>query len=96
MDRSGLTPGAELKLNTDAGYITYTIRGEVNRGGSCIVYDASYTDTLSNFKLVRIKECYPHALRIDREPEGALRVRDQDAEAFGRARGRVIAADSSR
>ena len=60
--RIALAPGAELKLHTGTGYVIYTINREVGRGGSCIVYDASYADNLGNYKLVRVKECYPHAL----------------------------------
>ena len=56
--RIALAPGDVLKLSTKTGYTEYTIACEIGRGGSCIVYDASYTDNLGNFKLVRIKECY--------------------------------------
>lgn len=41
-----LTPGTVLKLSTKTGYTEYTIRRELARGCSCIVYDASYTDNL--------------------------------------------------
>ena len=61
-----LTPGTVLKLSTKTGYTEYTIRRELARGCSCIVYDASYTDNLGNYKLVRIKECYPYALKMTR------------------------------
>ena len=50
-----LTPGTVLKLSTKTGYTEYTISRELARGCSCIVYDASYTDNLGNYKLVRIK-----------------------------------------
>lgn len=53
-----------LKLSTKTGYTEYTVSRELARGGSCIVYDASYTDNLGNYKLVRIKECYPYALKM--------------------------------
>lgn len=45
-----LTPGTVLKLSTKTGYTEYTIRRELARGCSCIVYDASYTDNLGNYK----------------------------------------------
>ncbi len=68
--RIALAPGNVLKLSTNTGYIEYRITREIGRGGSCIVYDASYTDNLGNFKLVRIKECYPHAMRFTRDEDG--------------------------
>ena len=61
--RIALTPGTKLKLSTATGYTIYTINQEVGRGGSCIVYDASYIDNLGNHKLVRVKECQKLANR---------------------------------
>lgn len=90
--RQALTPGAKLKLNTHTGYVLYTVNKEVGRGGSCIVYDASYTDNLGNYKLVRIKECYPHALRITRNNDDEVSADQQDALAFVSAKERMIAA----
>ncbi len=90
--RIALTPGAVLKLETNTGYTIYTINREVGRGGSCIVYDASYTDNLGNFKLVRIKECYPHALRLSRDETGMLTAEARDADAFVAAKNRLTAA----
>ena len=87
--RIALTPGAELKLTTDTGYTLYTINREIGRGGSCIVYDASYTDNLGNFKLVRIKECYPHAMRLTRQQDLSLLPEERDANAFAAAKGRL-------
>ena len=71
--RKALTPGTVLKLHTRTGYTEYFVRREIGRGGSCIVYDASTTDNLENEKLVRIKECYPHAMRLIREDDGEWR-----------------------
>ncbi len=90
--RIALAPGAELKLHTGTGYVLYTINREVGRGGSCIVYDASYNDNLGNYKLVRVKECYPHALRISRKENNALVAEERDARAFAAAKERLIAA----
>ena len=90
--RTALAPGAVLKLSGGTGYIPYTINKEVGRGGSSIVYDASYTDNLGNYKLVRIKECYPHALRAERSESGELLPEDRDARAFAEAKERQIAA----
>lgn len=89
--RIALTPNAVLKLKSGTGYIPYTINREIGRGGSCIVYDASYTDNLGNYKLVRVKECYPHAMRISRKQNGALSSESRDERAFVTAKERMIA-----
>lgn len=88
--RKALTPGTILKLSTCTGYTEYFVHREIGRGGSCIVYDASSTDNLGNDKLVRIKECYPHALRISRSEDGALHVEDRDSAAFEAAKKRMV------
>lgn len=90
--RIALTPGTVLKLSTKTGYTEYTVSRELARGGSCIVYDASYTDNLGNYKLVRIKECYPYALKMTRDEDGALHPAVRDDEAFDAAKKRLIAA----
>ena len=88
-ERIALAPSAVLKLKTDTGYTPFIIRHEVGRGGSCIVYDASYNDHLGNFKLVRIKECYPHAIRITRNADGKLTANPVDSDAFAAAKKRM-------
>ena len=90
--RSALAPGDVLKLSTSTGYTEYSITREVGRGGSCIVYDASYTDNLGNFKLVRVKECYPHAMRLTRDEDGTLHPSSRDEEKFKAAKSRLIEA----
>lgn len=88
--RKALSPGTMLNLqNREGSKARYTLKGEIGRGGSCIVYDASYEDNLGNHKLVRIKECYPHGLRINREPNGTLHAEKRDAEAFAEAQRRM-------
>ena len=88
--RKALAPGTILKLSTRTGYTEYSVRCEIGRGGSCIVYDASSADNLGNDKLVRIKECYPYALRIRRDGNGILRADDRDSAAFEAAKKRFI------
>ncbi len=88
--RKALTPGTVLKLHTRTGYTAYSVRREIGRGGSCIVYDASTTDNLGNDKLVRIKECYPHAMRLIREDDGSLHAEEKDSAAFQAAKSRLV------
>ena len=90
--RIALTPGDVLKLSTKTGYTEYTIAREIGRGGSCIVYDASYADNLGNFKLVRVKECWPHALRLTRAGDGSLHPSPRDEAAFEAAKSRLTEA----
>ena len=80
--RQALVPGSKLMFSTKTGSEQYTILCEIGRGGSCIVYDASYSDNLDNSKTVRIKECYPHAFRITRLPDNSLQAEQRDAERF--------------
>lgn len=91
--RKALFPGIVLQLrNREGSMVRYTLKGEIGRGGSCIVYDASYEDNLGNHKLVRIKECYPHGLRISREADGTLHAEERDAEGFAEAQRRMTEA----
>ncbi|MBQ6504378.1 MAG: AAA family ATPase [Flexilinea sp.] len=73
------------KLNFGPG-ILYTIKGEAGRGGSCIVYDALYQTNAGDSKLVRIKECYPFDIPLNRESSGALSCPDAAEDKFADAR----------
>ena len=90
--RIARAPGTVLKLSGGTGSVSYTIGREVGRGGSCIVYDASYTDSLGNYKRVRMKESCPAAVRAVRGENGELRPDPRDAQAFGEAKKRLTAA----
>lgn len=90
--RKALAPGMLLKLRTRTGYTEYSVRREIGRGGSCIVYDASTTDNLGNDKLVRIKECYPHAMRLIRGADGSLQAEEKDCAAFESAKKCIVEA----
>lgn len=81
--RTALKTGTLLKLsNGDGAAAQYTIQKEIGRGGSCIVYHASYRNNAGNIKTVHIKECYPFKLRITREDSGALIPDECDRQAF--------------
>ena len=91
--RRALTPGTTLHFfNRNGGEVRYTIRNEIGRGGSCLVYDASYEDSIGNRKLIRIKECYPYGLKIHRTDGGDLSPEEGDAAAFAISRERMKAA----
>ena len=81
--RIALAANTQLHFqNKEGGAIRYTIIKEIGRGGSCIVYDASYETNTGDLKYVRIKECYPFKLRIERTPDGTLRADSADADQF--------------
>lgn len=88
--RIALQSGTLLELsNMDDSVDLYTIQNEIGRGGSCIVYDASYADNAGNLKTVRIKECYPFKLRIVREESGRLLPIESDASDFEQCKNRM-------
>lgn len=81
--RIALAEGTELCFtNQDNGMVRYRIQSEVGRGGSCIVYDASYQNNIGQKRLVRIKECYPFKLSITRDDKNRLVFKESDREAL--------------
>ncbi len=81
--RTALSPNTELTFGPDS---RYTIRSEIGRGGSCIVYDGSYRTNAGDEKTVRIRECYPFDLALSRLPSGELACPPEEAERFAAAR----------
>ena len=73
------------KLKIGPGTL-YTIKGEAGRGGSCIVYDAVYQTNAGDMKLVRIKECYPFDIPLNRESSGKLSCPDSAEGKFADAK----------
>lgn len=72
--------------NKAGGVVLYTIVKEISRGGFCIVYDAFYETNSGDAKPVRLKECYPGKLRINRTETGELEAVEEDRPAFLEAR----------
>lgn len=58
------------------------LREEVGRGASCIVYDAAQIDKIEVSHNVRVKECYPVRLFLERDDLGNLTVRPSDEDKF--------------
>lgn len=56
----------------DSDSRTIKITAEVGRGASCIVYDAEYTDSIGVIHNIRVKECYPNYLLMERTKDGTL------------------------
>lgn len=61
--------------------LSFVIKEEIARGGSCIVYDAVY-QSVGEEKPVRLKECYPFNLEIRRTESGELIPNPEDKENF--------------
>lgn len=81
--RTALKNKTELRFyNSSNGACVYTIRKELARGASCIVYDASYVNNSGVEKTVRIKECYPFALTVNRLEDGSLSPAESDISGF--------------
>lgn len=62
--REPLPQGWELVFGEEHRYV---IAEEIGRGGSCIVYNGFYRDRIGERHLVKIKECYPYRLEIERD-----------------------------
>ncbi|HBA47736.1 MAG TPA: hypothetical protein DCZ91_08035 [Lachnospiraceae bacterium] len=81
--RIALKEGASLRFyNHDNSTVTYTIQEEIGRGGSVIVYNASYEDNAGCRNLVRIRECYPFYVNLNRDGAGALIAEERDVPDF--------------
>lgn len=81
--RIALAENTQLHFqNKEGGAVRYTIIKEIGRGGSCIVYDASYETNTGDIKYVRVKECYPAKLRIERASNGQLSACPEDSLRF--------------
>lgn len=77
--RTALLPDSVLSFDP---VNSYTIKKEIGRGGSCIVYDAVYKTNAGDEKTVRIKECCPYDLPLERDGSGAIHCSAAAAEHF--------------
>lgn len=65
---------------------TISIKGEIGRGASCIVYDAVYIDRIGVEHIIRVRECYPAYLPLRRTEEGAIAAAAEDEEKYKEAK----------
>ena len=70
--RRALKTGTVLEAGSRDEHMKFVIEGELGRGGSCIVYEASRTTDKGVKSLYRIKELYPYKLDILRDKDGSL------------------------
>jgi len=62
------------------------IKEEIGRGANCIVYDAVCIDGIGVEHSVRIKECYPSYLLLDRAEDGTITAHEREAEKYKKAK----------
>lgn len=93
MDSRKRLPNGKLILkNADDQDIVYYIDGEIGRGGSSVVYSATYMMNTNIPKKVRIKECYPFKLTLTRLDDGTLVPNDSQIELFEKQKERMVQA----
>ena len=85
--RTALFPSTDLRFSTDA---LYTVRGEIGRGGSCVVYDGYYTTNAGDEKTVRIRECYPYDFQLQRNSDNSLACVPEQLERFTAAKAQMF------
>lgn len=85
--RKALKEGTQFFVGNDKKVV---VVNEVGRGANCIVYDACYIDRIGVTHKIRIKECYPDYLQLDRNMEGELIVSEDDSIRFCVAKKRFV------
>lgn len=80
--RRALKAGTVLEFDGRKGHMKFVIEGELGRGGSCIVYEASRITDTGVKSLYRIKELYPYKLDILRDNDGSLIPSLKSIDAF--------------
>lgn len=82
-EREPLKMNTELRFTNHAGGNMHFVVGSVvGLGGSCIVYSGYYRNNAGAKSTVRIKECYPYQLRLNRSEAGELIAADNETEKF--------------
>ncbi len=93
-NRKALEPGTVIEVyknKEETGPKTlFQISREVGRGGSCIVYDASYVDSVGSRHLVRLKESFPYRIKFSRDENGCLRPSPGQEPGFLREQDKFI------
>lgn len=88
--RKPLKPNTEINVvNHEGARIRFVVEHISGFGGSCIVYDGYCWNNAGKKHAVKIKECYPHQLSLERNPSGALIVSEQEKEKFEKMKARV-------
>ena len=81
MKRIPLKKGENVKSKYN-----YIIDGVLGSGATCIVYDAHFEDSHGHKKAVKLKECYPYGVGIERLSNNNLVWPKEDEKASARAK----------
>ena len=89
-ERIPLKPNTELRfLNQVNGQMQFVVTDVLGQGGSCIVYNGYYLNNINAQSTVRIKECYPYKLHLQRDNDNGLLVPDNEKKAFAEYKART-------
>lgn len=89
-ERKPLKQNTRLRFtNHEGGEVCFVITDVIGLGGSCIVYNGYYLSNVDTKNTVRIKECYPHKLHIERDEEGVLHIPKAEEELFCEYKNRI-------
>lgn len=90
-ERINLKEGTQLNIGDGR---KVTIIRETGRGAGCIVYDAEYIDHIGAMHKIRVKECYPNYLMLEREKSGDIIATESERGKFDEAKKRFVEAYS--
>lgn len=77
-NRAGLEKNSEIIIQDKI----YKIENEIGRGANCIVYNAKYRDNLDIEHNIRLKECFPVYLSLERTRDNEVVVCDDNTLRF--------------
>lgn len=87
--RAALKSGTSITVSKDRIVL---IKDEVGRGGNCIVYNASYKDSINVEHSIRVKECYPAYLLLNRDNENNIIACKSDKIKFENVKKEFVSA----
>lgn len=90
-ERIHLKPNTELRFQNHAkGMMHFVVTDVLGEGGSCIVYNGYYLNNTNTKTTVRIKECYPYKLHLERDEDNFLLVSEGEEKLFLEYKERVV------
>ena len=88
--RIPLKSNTELRFKNHVnGDLLFIVKEVLGVGGSCIVYDGYYIINAGTKTTVRIKECYPYKLHLQRGDDNGLLVPENEENSFCEYKKRV-------
>lgn len=84
-NRAGLEKNSEIIIQDKI----YKIENEIGRGANCIVYNAKYRDNLDIEHNIRLKECFPVYLSLERTRDNEVVVCNDNTLRFENVEERI-------